>query len=91
MPSQVFAVQESIVATETASDVQTPAAGSQTEINFANTLEMILRALYLIMRPLLAIAGASLDNSLIYGEIFKLDVSLRQFWQIMRNFANFAL
>jgi hypothetical protein len=39
----------------------------------------------------LAIAGASLDNSLVYGEIFYLDRTLWQFRQMMRNFANFAL
>lgn len=90
-PLQVDAQINPAIATSTAGSAQTPDSASQTEINFANTLEMILRALYLIMWPLLAIAGASLDNSLIYGEIFKLDVSLRQFWQIMRSFANFAL
>ena len=90
-PLSVHAQDSSPVVDQTASTTQTPEAASTNEINFANTLEMVLRALYLIMWPLLAIAGASLDNSLVYGEIFKLDVSLWQFWQIMRSFANFAL
>lgn len=54
-------------------------------------MEYIVKMLYLFLWPLLAIAGASLDNSLVYGQIFYLDRSLWQFWQMMRTFANFAL
>jgi hypothetical protein len=54
-------------------------------------MEYIVKLLYLFLWPLLAIAGASLDNSLVYGEIFYLDRSLWQFWQMMRTFANFLL
>ena len=43
------------------------------------------------MRPLLAIAGASLDNSLVYGEIFYLDTMLWKFRQMTRNLANFSI
>jgi hypothetical protein len=43
------------------------------------------------MRPLIAIAGASLDNSLVYGEIFFLDTMLWKFRQIIRNFVNFGI
>lgn len=53
--------------------------------------ELILKVLYLLLRPLLAIAGASMDNTLVYGDIFYLDKALWQFWQMIRTFANFAL
>jgi len=53
--------------------------------------EIILKILYLMLWPLLAIAGASLDNTLVYGDIFYLDKALWQFWQMIRTFANFAL
>ena len=56
MPLQVDAQNNAPIADQTAASAQTPATASETEINFANTLEMILRALYLLMRPLLAIA-----------------------------------
>ena len=71
--------------------VQNAVDATAAERNFARFLELILKVIYMFMRPLLAIAGASMDNSLIYGEVFRLDVSLWQFWQITRNFANFAL
>ncbi len=64
---------------------------TETEINLAFYLQQIIRALYLLMRPLLAIAWAALDNSLVYWEIFFLKTSLWKMRQIMRNFANFAL
>ena len=64
---------------------------SSLQQDFVEVLEMVLRILFLVTTPLLALAALALDNSLIYGSVFYLDVSLWQFWQIMRNFANFAL
>jgi hypothetical protein len=52
---------------------------------------MALKVIYLIMWPLLAIAGAAMDNSLVYGKLFFLDTMLWKFRNIMRSFANFAL
>lgn len=40
---------------------------------------------------MLAVAGAALDNSLVYGDVFYLNTSLWKMRQIMRNFAFFAL
>ncbi len=64
---------------------------SKTEQNIADFFEMVLKVLYLLLWPLLAIAGASLDNTLVYGEIFYLDKALWEFWQMIRTFANFWL
>ena len=64
---------------------------NQELLDMIQNMEWFVKAIYLILRPLLAIAGASLDNSLVYGEIFFLDTMLRRFWQIMRNFVNFAI
>jgi hypothetical protein len=64
---------------------------SETQTQLVEMFEMVLRVLFLIMAPLLAIAAVALDNTLIYGSIFNLDAILWQFWQMMRNFANFAL
>lgn len=60
-------------------------------IDDVKNMEKYVQALYLIMWPSLAIAGASLDNSLVYGEAFFLEKSLFSFRQLMRTFANFAL
>ncbi|MDP2669827.1 MAG: hypothetical protein Q8O99_02190 [bacterium] len=45
----------------------------------------------LLMRPLLTIAGASMDNSLVYGGAFHLTTALWKFRQIIRTFTNFTL
>jgi hypothetical protein len=57
----------------------------------AITLESFVKVMYVILWPALFIAGIAMDNTLIYGEIFGIDKALFQFWQIMKNFANFAL
>jgi hypothetical protein len=46
---------------------------TKTETSIAQWLEFIIRALYLVMRPLLAIAWAAMDNSLVYGGILILN------------------
>lgn len=58
---------------------------------FAQSAERRLRIVYLIMRPMLALAWAAMDNSLVYGEAFFLTPALFKFWNIIRTFANFAL
>lgn len=70
-----------------------PASSSVTPTNndLAVTLESFLKVVYVILWPALFIAGLAMDNSLVYGEIFWLDNALFKFWQIMKNFANFAL
>jgi hypothetical protein len=70
-----------------------PASSKVTPTNsdLAVTLESFLKVVYVILRPALFIAGLAMDNSLVYGEIFGLDSALFKFWQIMKNFANFAL
>lgn len=54
-------------------------------------LNMLLKAIYLLLWPLLVIAGLALDNTLVYASIFHLDAPLWKFWNMMKNFANFAL
>lgn len=58
---------------------------------FAESSERRLRVVYLIMRPMLALAWAAMDNSLVYGEAFFLTPALFKFWNIIRTFANFTL
>ena len=64
---------------------------TESKLDFIRMLERILKILYLILRPLLAIAGASMDNSLVYGSMFYLDTMLWKFRQIIRTFANFTI
>jgi len=54
-------------------------------------LNMLLKIVYIFLRPLLVIAWLALDNTLVYASVFNMDAPLRKFWNIMKNFANFAL
>jgi len=52
---------------------------------------MILKVVYILLWPLLVIAGWAMDNTLVYGSMFHLDLPLWKFWNIMKNFANFTM
>jgi hypothetical protein len=54
-------------------------------------LNALLKIIYVILWPLLALAGLTLDNGMVYGSYINLDAPLWKFWNIMKNFANFAL
>lgn len=54
-------------------------------------LQSWLQLLYMILWPLLVLAGTAMDNSLVYGEFFGLDRPLWIIWNMSKNFANFAL
>ncbi len=55
------------------------------------TLNLVLKLIYLLLWPLLIVAGIALDNTLVYASVFHLDAPLWKFWNMMKNFANFAL
>jgi hypothetical protein len=55
------------------------------------TAENGLKILYLILWPLLAVAAAAMDNSLVYGGAFYLTNALFKFRQIIRTFANYTI
>lgn len=63
----------------------TPASAWQWLIDLAAILDVIINVLYIIIRPLLAITGLALDNSLIYGGVFHMTDMLFRFWRIMMN------
>jgi len=91
MPQTVFA---QVVKSQPAASASTTTSTKDTK----NTLESktrglnaLLKLLYVILWPLLGIAGLTLDNSMVYGSYLNLDAPLWQFWNIMKNFANFAL
>ncbi|MEI7557991.1 MAG: hypothetical protein WCJ45_04090 [bacterium] len=56
-----------------------------------HSLNVLLKLVYLLIWPLLVVAGLAMDNTLVYASIFHLDAPLRQFWNMMKNFANFTL
>lgn len=58
---------------------------------FSLLLETILNLLSFILWPLITIAGLAMDNSLVYGSVFGLNVPLFSFRNIMKVFANFIL
>ncbi len=54
-------------------------------------IQQILNIWYIIIWPLLVVGWHAMDNSLVYGSIIHMDQYLWQMWNIMKNFANFAL
>ncbi|GHV25391.1 hypothetical protein FACS1894176_03760 [Bacteroidia bacterium] len=49
------------------------------------------KILYILIRPLLVVAGWAMDNGMIYGEFFGFDSALWTIWNLTKNIANFAL
>lgn len=87
--------QQYTYAQEAAVDWSTQTTSQQTlEDSLQKTktvLDLVLKSIYMLSRPLLVIAWNAMDNSLVYWSVFHLDLPLRQFWNIMKNFANYAL
>ena len=68
-----------------------PGSSNINTMSIWQTLNMVLKMIYLLLWPLLVIAWLALDNTLVYASVFHLDAPLWQFWNMMKNFANFAL
>lgn len=58
---------------------------------FWTFMDIVLKIIYMIIWPMLFLAGIALDNSMVYGSFFHMDAPLWSFWNITKNFANFAL
>lgn len=71
--------------------VEIPTATDSSIQNFVNLLQSVLQVFYVILWPFIAIAWASMDNSLIYWSVFHLDRPLFMFWNMMKNFANYFI
>ncbi len=54
-------------------------------------LERILNIWYIVIWPMLVVAGSTMDNSFVYWSIINFDQYLWYFWNMTKNFANFAL
>lgn len=71
------------------------ATQNQTFQQYANDLIKKIRFYssfcYIILYPLLYLAGSLVDNSFIYGASFWFDVILWKLWNISKNLANFTL
>ena len=68
--------------------------GSVYDLENAETAEMlslVLRFIYVLMWPLMTIAWYAMDNKLVYGELFHMDIALWQFWNLIKNFANYFI
>lgn len=63
----------------------------QSILEWVQFFNLILNVLYLIIWPLLFIAGYSMDNSMVYWSVFWLDAPLWRFWNLTKNLANFTL
>lgn len=69
----------------------TPATTISTWMTGINIIDWVLQIIYMIFYPLIFLAGLAMDNSLVYWEVFHLDVPLWKFRNIIKNLANFTL
>ncbi|MDD3262849.1 MAG: hypothetical protein PHR61_03300 [Candidatus Absconditabacteria bacterium] len=58
---------------------------------FWDFIDLGLKLIYVVLRPMLFLAGIAMDNSMVYGSIFNMDAPLWAFWNMTKNFANFTL
>jgi hypothetical protein len=49
------------------------------------------KVIYVLLYPILIVAGKLIDNSFVYGEIFNFDAVLWQMRVMSRNLADYAL
>ncbi len=76
----------------TTNQSQTKATIAEQALNeFWTFMDIVLKIIYMIIWPMLFLAGIALDNSMVYGSFFHMDAPLWSFWNITKNFANFAL
>jgi hypothetical protein len=61
------------------------------KMEFVSIVDLILKMVYIVLWPLLLIAGMAMDNSMVYGSFMNMDAPLWKFWNIIKNFANFAI
>lgn len=83
MQNQVFAETKE---TASQSDSFNNIVTKKTEL-----LSFIKTAIYVLLYPLLFLAGKLVDNSFVYWEIFWFDAVLWKLWNFVRNLANFWL
>lgn len=59
--------------------------------DWLDLLSFLKKWCYILLYPMLVLAGVLVNNSFVYAEIFKFDVVLWQLWNVVRNLANYAL
>lgn len=67
------------------------AADGVDKTDFVQIIDLLLKIIYVLLWPLLWIAGTALDNSMVYASFLHMDAPLWKFWNIIKNFANFTL
>ncbi len=65
--------------------------GGDTISNFVAILEIFVQFFYILTRPIITIAWATLSNEFVYWSVFFLDDTLWMFWNMMKNFANYII
>ncbi len=58
---------------------------------FRDFIDLWLKLIYVVLRPMLFLAGIAMDNSMVYWSVFHMDAPLWTFWNMTKNFANFML
>lgn len=65
--------------------------GQKKATEWYNELSFLNKIVYVLIYPMLLLAGKLVDNSLVYWEVLWFDAVLWQLWNIVKNLANFTL
>ena len=79
------------IASATNNNEDVAAVQQQNLIKRTTILDIVSKAAYIIVWPLVTIAGIAMDNQMVYGSFMYLDAPLRKLWNLIKNLGNFAL
>ena len=83
---------ENVVFAEDQQSQQTQTdVGQKKATEWYNALSFLNKIMYVLIYPMLLLAGKLVDNSLVYWEVLWFDAVLWQLWNIVKNLANFTL
>lgn len=83
--------QDATAKADNAASAEKPKDSVPDKTDYMQIVDLLLKVIYVLLWPLLVIAGTALDNSMVYASFLHLDAPLWKFWNIIKNFANFAL
>lgn len=88
--NEAFAQTQSSATTTNNNPTQNQTAEKSIEKR-SQHLSFFQKVVYVLIYPMLMVAGKLADNSFVYWEVFWFDAVLWHLWNIIRNLANFAL
>lgn len=88
----IWWIQNEVFADSSDREATTQKASFEKIVNERVSLyDFFKKTAYMLVYPMMFLAGKLVDNSLIYWEMFKFDIVLWNLWNVIKNFANYWL